>query len=340
MVTFIQRFDSALRLSPHAHVLCLDGVYVRGVDGELGFHPLPEPTQADVARVAARTARRIERVLASLGRDADTAADADDELVLEHPALAGCYRAATGGRQLFSDPGARTVRLLGPAPEHRRTTSLPLVAEVGGVNVHAARVVDGRDRKQLERLCRYLARPPLSDERLSELPDGRLRLELKTPWSDGTTAIVLTPMDLIARLCALVPPPRMHLTRFHGVLAPAASLRSEVVPRPPPDPALDPPPAQLSLFDPTAHRPAPAPDQQPPPRRAGRHPWAWLLRRVFALDITVCPRCSGRMRITQLCFTADAIARVLAHHGLGPQPPPPPPKPTPGQLGLAGVAMH
>ena len=55
------------------------------------------------------------------------------------------------------------------------------------------------DRKQLERLCRYLARPPLSHERLSELPNGKLSLALKTPWSDGTRAIVLSPMDLRAR---------------------------------------------------------------------------------------------------------------------------------------------
>ena len=86
-----------------------------------------------------------------------------------------------------------------------------------GVNVHAERLVDGRDRPQLERLCRYLARPTLAHDRISELEDGRLRLTLKTPWSDGTQAILLDPMDLISRLAAIVPPPWFHLTRFHGV---------------------------------------------------------------------------------------------------------------------------
>ena len=343
-VTFVQRFDSALRLSPHAHTLCLDGVYVRPrpADGALRFHPLPEPTPAEVAEVALRTATRIERVLRSRGRELDAPSDGadQDELALEHPALASCYQAAAGGRQLFDDrPGSAALRLLGPAPAPKRANRAALVADARGVNVHAARVVDGRDRKQLERLCRYLTRPPLAHERLDELPDGRLRLSLKTPWSDGTTAIVLTPMDLIARLCALVPPPRVHLTRFRGVLAPAASLRPEVVPRTAPDPALDPHP-QLSLFDAHARRPAPPPDPEPPPRRAGRHPWAWLLRRVFAVDISVCPHCSGRMRIIEFALTSDAIARVLARHGLGPQPPPPPPQPMPGQLGLPGVGVH
>jgi hypothetical protein len=55
-----------------------------------------------------------------------------------------------------------------------------LAAEARGFNVHAERLVDGRDRPQLERLFRYLARPPLSTERLQLRPDGRLRLELKT----------------------------------------------------------------------------------------------------------------------------------------------------------------
>ena len=115
--------------------------------------------------------------------------------------LASCYRAATGGRQLFGEhPGAPALRLMGPAPADKRAQRAALVAEVRGVNVHAQRVVDGRDRKQLERLCRYLARPPLAHERLSELPDGRLRLELKTPWSDGTTAIVLGVLSLPGEL--------------------------------------------------------------------------------------------------------------------------------------------
>ena len=47
-VTFVQRFDSALRLCGHAHLLALDGVYLQEDDGGLTFHPLPEPTLADV----------------------------------------------------------------------------------------------------------------------------------------------------------------------------------------------------------------------------------------------------------------------------------------------------
>jgi hypothetical protein len=135
--------------------------------------------------------------------------------------------------------------MVGPKnPDARQAKRL--VALVRGFNLRAERFVDGRDRPQLERLCRYLARPALSNDRLQPRPDGRLRLEPKTPWSDGTAAIVLAPLDLIARPCALVPPPRFNLTRFHGVLAPAAKLRSEVIPAPPPQELSA--PVQLPLF--------------------------------------------------------------------------------------------
>lgn len=339
-VTFVQRFDSALRLAPHGHVLAPDGVWVRGDDGALDFHALLEPTVAEVAELAERTAARLERVFEAHGKRFEEPCDDSEPLWLEHPALASCYQAATAGRQLLGEhPGAPVLRVMGPEPRAKGAARPALVAEARGVNVHAERVVDGRDRRQLERLCRYLARPPLSHDRLSELPDGKLRVAFKKPWRDGTEAVVLTPMDLIARLCALVPPPRMHLTRFHGVFAPAASLRCEVVPRRAHDPELD-PPQQLSLFDATGHRPAPPAEAVPSPRPAGRHPWAWLLRRVFAADLALCQRCQGRMRIVEVALTHDAIARVLARHGLGPQPPPAPPRRVPGQLGLPGVPIH
>jgi hypothetical protein len=339
-VTFVQRFDSALRLNPHGHTLVPGGVYVRAQDGSLEFHALPEPTVAEVTSVAAATAARIEQVLAAHGRDFDERTDSgDDQLSLDHPALASCYRAATTGQQLLGEhPGQPALRLVGQPPRQRVRSQATLVAEVRGVNVHAQRVVDGRDRRQLERLCRYLARPPLAHDRLAQLPDGRLSLSLKTPWSDGTRAIVLSPMDLIARLVALVPPPRMHMTRFFGVLSSASKHRAQVVPTPEPDPELQ-PPVQLSLLQPDGKAPAPPPPPEPPPR-SGRHPWAWLLRRVFKVDVTVCPRCRGHMRIQQVALTAAAIDRVLARQGLCAQPPPPPPRSLPGQLGLPGVPTH
>ena len=59
----------------------------------------------------------------------------------------------------------------------------------------------------LERLCRYVFRPPIAQERLEETANGKLRYSLKKAWRDGTVALVLDPLDLLARVCALIPPP-------------------------------------------------------------------------------------------------------------------------------------
>jgi len=55
-------------------------------------------------------------------------------------------------------------------------------------------------------------------------------LQLKSPYKDGTAHIVMEPLEFMERLAALVPRPRLHLIRFHGVLAPNAKLRSKIVP--------------------------------------------------------------------------------------------------------------
>jgi hypothetical protein len=104
------------------------------------------------------------------------------------------------------------------------------VAEVRGVNLHARQCVDGRDRKQLERLCRYITRPPVAQDRVEPCADGRLELALQSVWKDGTRAILLEPEDLVVRLIAAIPPPRFHMIRYFGVLSSHSALRKEVVP--------------------------------------------------------------------------------------------------------------
>jgi len=85
-------------------------------------------------------------------------------------------------------------------------------------------------RHTLERLCRYITRPALGHTRLRRTPAGEVVLQLKTPYRDGTTHLVMTPLEFLQRLAALVPRPRLPLIRFHGVLAPNAALRPQIVP--------------------------------------------------------------------------------------------------------------
>jgi len=79
--------------------------------------------------------------------------------------------------------------------------------------------VNTRERKKLERICRYISRPALSEARLELTDQGMVRYALKTAYRDGTTHVVFEPLDFMAKLAALVPRPRTNLTRFHGVLA-------------------------------------------------------------------------------------------------------------------------
>ena len=104
------------------------------------------------------------------------------------------------------------------------------VGKVAGFSLHAGVAAGAHERNKLERLCRYISRPAVSERRLSLTPSGNVRYQLKTPYRDGTTHVIFDPLDFIARLAALVPKPRVTLTRFHGVFAPNSRHRALVTP--------------------------------------------------------------------------------------------------------------
>jgi len=114
-----------------------------------------------------------------------------------------------------------------------------------------------------------------------------------------------TSFKRFVRLSALVPPPWLNLTRYHGVFAARSRLRSDVVSRPTHAPPA--PTDQLSLAGiPPGHAPVPRSGTLMSTRRTlshtpGRHPWAYLLRRTFKVDVTVCPVCTGALKLEQLC---------------------------------------
>ena len=138
-------------------------------------------------------------------------------------------------------------------------------------------------------------------------------LQLKSPYKDGTTHIVMEPLEFMERLAALVPRPRLHLIRFHGVLAPNAKVRSKIVPAP----------AERATEPPTDH----AQGQGETPRMS----WARLLKRVF--DIDHCPNCGGALKIIAAPSTRagiedpPVIVKILSHLGLPTRAPPRTPAP-------------
>ena len=179
-------------------------------------------------------------------------------------------------------------------------TTQALCVNAHGFSLHAGVRCAGDDRQSLEQLCRYITRPAISNERLSINRQGQVVLKLKTAWRDGASHIVLTPLEFMQRLAALVPRPRLHLTRFHGVLAPHAKFRSKVVPK---------------TTRATAHT---CEHAHSAPVRMN---WARMLKRVFDLDIERCA-CGGNLKFVAVIEQPDVIEKILTHLGLSPQPPP------------------
>ena len=265
-ITFVQRFGSAIQLALHLHTLLPDAVFVPVSATDLEARPrivfIDPPSDGEVQSLLRTIIKRVLRLLQRRGRlDPDAPPDLDDPLV--------ALRAAAS-------------RPLSNGPPVARDDLPPLCARIDGFSLHAARAVHEHDRAGLENLARYCARPALSLDRLSRLDDGSLLYRMKRTFSDGTSAIAMTTREFMARLCAVIPPPRRHLTRYHGIFAARARRRAALTgrkskPRTPPPPA---PPAVIvpalpaQPTPPVAGFPVPPPGCPPPsPLSApGRHP--------------------------------------------------------------------
>ena len=125
-------------------------------------------------------------------------------------------------------------------------------------------------------------------------------LKLKTPYRDGTTHIIMSPLEFMQRLAALVPRPRLNRIRFHGVLAPNAKLRAEIIPGSKKN--------KSNASD--------ANDDATHSATIKRISWARLLKRVFEISIERCPHCGGNMKIIAALLEKAAIIKILDHLGL------------------------
>jgi hypothetical protein len=131
-------------------------------------------------------------------------------------------------------------------------------------------------------------RPPIATKRLSVDDRGRVVYRYKHPFRDGSTHVVLEPLDFIARLAALIPRPRLNLTRFHGVFAPNFKHRKRIVP-------------QRTQRTVEGDKPV--------------APMSWMqrLKRAFAIDIETCPECGGKLRVIACIEDPPLIAKILGH---------------------------
>jgi hypothetical protein len=266
-VCFTQLFGSALQLQPHLHGLVAEGVWNDGV-----FMALPAPSPEDVEDV-------LERALAQLLPDFESRGVAWPED--EYEALQ-----------------AKSAQLRLPLDDEAAPARKGRLAVMMGFSLHADTATAANDREGLLRLCRYGARGPVAESRLSRREDGRYAYETKK----GVT-LVLTAEQLVKRLIALIVPKGLHLTNFHGVFAPAAVTRSTVAP---PRPV------------PSSSRPAPAEQNK---SKRPRIDWATLLHRTFACDVWKCP-CGGQRRVVALVTNLRTAEEMLRNMGrLHPRPP-------------------
>jgi hypothetical protein len=288
----------------------LDGVYRRGTEGAPEFVEVPAPTDEALQSVLHKIITRTMKLLTRRGvlveeegstYMADNDGDSDEARTLRPLHAAACtYRIAFGPRA-----GQKVLTVQGAMPRDADFKQ-HLCADIDGFSLHAAVRCGADDRQALEQLCRYITRPALANERVQTNAAGQVVLKLKTPWRDGTTHLIMSPLEFMQRLAALVPRPRLHLIRFHGVLAPNAKLRALVVPQEPEAPEAKPAECEANCAH---HRPV-------------RLSWAKLLKRVFDLDLEHCPNCGGELKIIAAILEAPVIEKILTHLGLQARAPP------------------
>ena len=320
-----------MSLNIHLHMLFVDGVYTFD-DERPRLHRGCAPAQPELQRLLRAIATRVTRALERQGL-----LIRDDETPLPRPRTRRRIRATPRRRRPLPhrhrpphraqgpDPAHRRVQPAGVRPLHRSALGILPPSPPRMVQSGVGTCCRAHERASLERLCRYIARPALSNERLSVNDRGQVVYRLKHPFHDATTHVVLDPMEFmrhirvphpfgaasgcanrqscrfgIARLAApevplaqrarSVPRPRAHLTRYHGVFAPNFKHRRRIVPKP----------AHQTAREPHASRPAPM-------------SWMQRLKHVFHIDIEHCGVCGGTLRVIACIETPDVIQRILTH---------------------------
>jgi hypothetical protein len=312
-VTFIQNFGSALNLNPHFHNMMPDGVF----DQDGTFFKVRKPRQHEIEQLLYNMAEKTLKLLANKFAESD-------EVEFDHE---------------YDRLLASSVNV-GRAPKDIEFPELNgrLSANLEGFSLHAATRIHENDRAGRQRLLSYGARGPIAESRLSKLPGGRFRYEMRRPMGNGQTELYFKGPELIGRLAALIPTPRKNMIRFFGVFAPASRLRSKVVP---------------GHDAPRSKRPACGSDLEPDPtqpqdpkvqalmehyqkandarRQPSRIDWATLLKRTFGIDLSTCSKCGGKRRVIATIKDGPAIKKVLEHLGLPSEPLPMAPARAPPQ---------
>jgi hypothetical protein len=267
------------------------------------FHKIPEPHDGAIAELLESLIEAVELCLGKRGllEDDLSAEIAEDLLSIEAASLASVTQ-----RIAFGERRGQRVRRLGFLRAEILEFKGPQCVALSGFSLHAARTVCREDRQSLHQLIGYMARPPIAEERLERTDSGDIVYKLKNSWSDGTTGIRLSPSEMIEKLIALIPPRSSPLLRYGGVFAP--NFKSD----------------EIILCPGTRKRKVllgVAGIEKSQKQKVGSGSWARLLKRVFAIDVSRCPRCGTELEIIAAVLDPVQIVRYLRHVGMPAAPP-------------------
>lgn len=279
-------------MNVHFHTIFADGVYYKNSQGVYEFLRLPEPSKDELRFLVAKIHGKVLKLVEKLGFN--------DHDQFEFEALNEMAAISVQQKSAFGEEAGGGIRRYGPRFEVDPEDNDPYSARDSGFSLNARVWIAGNEREKLEKLIRYMARGPIATERLSESFPNLLIYKMKTPWRDGTTHVSFSRLDFIARLVALIPPPKMNMVRYAGVFAPNFKDRNLIVPKPveskkEPD-AAESDPNVVSIGQLKARR--------------ERMRWSEMLKRTFKIDVTVCSRCNGRLE--QIAIIKDrTVAKAI-----------------------------
>jgi hypothetical protein len=332
-VSVLQRWNGSLRTFPHWHVLCPDGAWHRTAGG-LEFLAAPHLDADQLGELLTDAVQRIERQLAKHQSKRDPA-DARDELDDADPATAALVRNSLFGKDKLerSEDVAAAARKTAAADLRLESKNC---ASLRGFNLHANTRIHEVSRDRLEQLIRYVCRPTVAAKRLEDAGNDNVRILLKNEWKGGIKSVVMPGRELVARVLALIPLPRAAALRYHGLFAPAAHDRAEVVPaagdlakqrqankeatakkRKLERLAKTDPELAAELAAQRAANNDEANPKPPPDERAAdtRQKWAACLQRAFHFDVLSCG-CGGKRRVLAAVTNPVAVEKILRHVGL------------------------
>jgi len=316
-VSFVQRFGGSMNCHTHLHVIVIDGVYTRQEGGTPRFQFVEPPSAQELASMVATICERVCRMLGRRGLMGEASHDSN-EVRQPEAAIDGCRTVALsrGRFERLDDQGRAQQRLFADDEQGmRRKKDARWSADCKGFSLHAGVSFGALDRKGRERLVRYCTRPPLAMDRLSVLRDGSVAYKLK--WANKRSSHrVMSPTEFMARLASIVAPPRLPLTRYHGVLAPNSSWRRAIVSGARrTDDDSEPRCAQQDRVKPQSKADESKAEAPKPRSRTSTSyvSWSDLMRRTLGINVLQCPVCQATMLLLAVITKREVIDRILTH---------------------------